>query len=237
MVSINVILFANLKELAGVKKFNLTIPDQTTISELKQIISEKYPGISQVLNASIVAVNHEYSQEAYTLKNEDEIAIFPPVSGGMVDDISKDIYLITENQLDINDLLSSITQSSTGAICLFTGVVRGLTQRGRVHETSYLEYEAYTPMAESKMRQVANEIRNKWPSIETIAIIQRIGTLLPGTPTILIACSAGHRDTGIFEAARYGIDRLKEIVPIWKKEVNSQGESWVEGDYYPKPGE
>jgi len=88
-------------------------------------------------------------------------------------------------------------------------------------------------MAETKMKQVAEEIRRRWPSIEGIAIVQRIGRLYPKTPTVLIACTAAHRDTGVFEAARYGIDRLKEIVPIWKKEVGPNGEFWVEGDYIP----
>ena len=116
-------------------------------------------------------------------------------------------------------------------------MVRGVTTRDNPHETVYLEYEAYKPMAEAKMKQVADEIRAKWPTVEGIAIVQRIGRLYPRTPTVLIACSSPHRDTGVFEAARYGIDRLKEIVPVWKKEVGPQGEEWVEGDYIPKAGE
>jgi molybdopterin synthase catalytic subunit len=90
-------------------------------------------------------------------------------------------------------------------------------------------------MAETKMSQVSNEIRERWPTIEGIAIVQRIGRLDPGTPTVLIACTAAHRDSGVFEAARYGIDRLKEIVPVWKKEVGLLGQTWVEGSYKPKP--
>ena len=147
------------------------------------------------------------------------------------------IYSITESEIDLNDLLSQITLTSTGAAAIFTGMVRGVTSRDDPHETVYLEYEAYVPMAESKMKQVADEIRQKWPTVEGIAIIQRIGKLYPKTPTVLIACTAAHRDTGVFEAARYGIDRLKEIVPVWKKEVGPNGEEWVEGDYIPKPGE
>jgi molybdopterin synthase catalytic subunit len=90
-------------------------------------------------------------------------------------------------------------------------------------------------MAKAKMLQVANEIKIRWPAIEGIAIVQRIGKLTPNTPTVVIACSASHRDTGVFEGARYGIDRLKEIVPIWKKEVSPNGETWIEGDYIPRP--
>jgi len=147
------------------------------------------------------------------------------------------IYSITEEEIDLNDLLAQITLTSTGAAAIFTGMVRGETTRGSTHSTDYLEYEAYIPMAEAKMRQVAEEIRAKWPVVEGIAIVQRIGKLYPKTPTVLIACTAAHRDTGVFEAARYGIDRLKEIVPIWKKEVSSDGQFWTEGDYIPKPGE
>ncbi len=133
--------------------------------------------------------------------------------------------------------MASITTETTGAVCTFTGVVRGLTRRAEPHETSYLEYEAYEAMAEEKLKQVSDEIRQKWTEVEGIAIVQRLGHLEPGTPTVLIACSAGHRDTGVFEAARYGIDRLKQIVPIWKKEVGPDGESWIEGDYRPQPAD
>jgi MoaE-MoaD fusion protein len=147
------------------------------------------------------------------------------------------IYSITESEIDLNDLLAKITLPSTGAAAIFTGMVRGVTSRDDPHETVYLEYESYIPMAEAKMKQVAEEIREKWSSIEGIAIVQRIGKLYPKTPTVLIACTAAHRDTGVFEAARYGIDRLKEIVPVWKKEVSPSGEEWIEGDYIPKAGE
>lgn len=147
------------------------------------------------------------------------------------------LVAVTEDEIDLNKLLAQITNPGTGAAAIFTGMVRGVTSREPVHETAYLDYEAYAPMAESKMRQVAVEIRERWPSVEAVAIVQRVGRLYPQTPTVLIACTAAHRDTGVFEAARYGIDRLKEIVPIWKKEVGPDGESWVEGDYVPRPGE
>lgn len=147
------------------------------------------------------------------------------------------IFTITESEIDLNDLLAQITLTSTGAAAIFAGMVRGETKRDDPHETIYLEYEAYVPMAEAKMEQVADEIRRKWPTVEGVAIVQRVGKLYPKTPTVLIACTAPHRDTGVFEAARYGIDRLKEIVPVWKREVSPDGEEWVEGDYIPKPGE
>jgi molybdopterin synthase catalytic subunit len=147
------------------------------------------------------------------------------------------LYSITEHGIDINELLAQITLNSTGAAAIFTGMVRGITSRDDPHETTYLEYESYIPMAEAKMKQVADEIRERWEIVEGIAIVQRIGKLYPGTPTVLIACTSAHRDTGVFDAARYGIDRLKEIVPVWKKEINSKAEKWVSGNYIPEAGE
>lgn len=143
------------------------------------------------------------------------------------------VCFITEDEINLNDLLAQITLVSTGASAIFTGMVRGVTARDDPHQTAYLEYESYIPMAETKMKQVADEIRARWDLVEGIAIIQRIGRLYPGTPTVLIACTSAHRDAGVFDAARYGIDRLKEIVPVWKKEVASNGERWVEGNYIP----
>jgi molybdopterin synthase catalytic subunit len=147
------------------------------------------------------------------------------------------VVAITEDEIDLNALVARVTLDSTGAAAVFTGLVRGITSRENPHETVYLDYESYKPMAEAKMNQVADEIRGRWPDVEGIAIVQRVGRLYPRTPTVLIACTAAHRDTGVFEAARYGIDRLKEIVPVWKKEVSPTGEAWVEGDYFPKAGE
>jgi molybdopterin synthase catalytic subunit len=144
---------------------------------------------------------------------------------------------ITEAEIDLNDLLARITLPTTGAAAIFTGMVRGVTRREPAHETAYLEYEAYKPMAEAKMQQVADEIRQRWPVVEGIAMVQRVGKLPTMTPTVLIACTAAHRDDGVFDAARYGIDRLKEIVPVWKKETGPGGEWWVEGEYIPRPGE
>jgi molybdopterin synthase catalytic subunit len=146
------------------------------------------------------------------------------------------IYSITEDEIDINELLAQITLTSTGAAAIFTGMVRDVTTRKDPYETEYLEYESYMPMAEAKMKQVADEIRAQWESIEGIAIVHRIGKLYPCMPTVLIACTAAHRDTGVFDAPRYGIDHLKEIVPIWKKEIGPAGKEWVEGSYIPRAG-
>jgi MoaE-MoaD fusion protein len=230
-MNVTILFFATFKERAGTRRAELELPDGSTVSDLKQRLAENYPGLSGMTNSMLVSVNKEFAFDLDPLSAGAEIAIFPPVSGGQVD--FPTIFSVTEAELDLDDLLARITLPSTGAACIFTGMVRGVTTRYDPHQTVYLEYEAYVPMAEAKMRQVAEEIRQRWPVVEGIAIVQRIGKLYPMTPTVLIACTAAHRDTGVFDAARYGIDRLKEIVPVWKKEVGPNGEEWVEGDYTP----
>lgn len=145
-----------------------------------------------------------------------------------------EICQLASEPLDLDALIASITTVDTGAVCVFSGMVRGNTQReGEIAQTEHLEYEAYAPMALAKMRQVAAEIRERWPLVQGIAIVQRVGRLEVGQNTILIACASAHRNGGCFEGARYGIDRLKEIVPVWKKEIRPDGSSWVEGHYQP----
>lgn len=152
----------------------------------------------------------------------------------MSDDLTK--ISLTDAEINFNRVVEEITLPTTGAAVVFTGMVRAETTRIN-RQTDYLEYEAYEAMALDKLQQIADEIRQKWASVIGINIVHRVGKLFPGTPTIIIACTAAHRDTGVFEAARYGIDRLKEIVPIWKKEVGPGGEEWIEGDYHPDAGE
>jgi MoaE-MoaD fusion protein len=232
MNTVTVLFFASLKELTGVKEIKVELPDEARVEDLKATLVEKYPGLGPAMGSALVSVNREFAFNEESLPPAAEVALFPPVSGGS-DHPTR--FSITEAALDLNALLAEITLPSTGAACIFTGMVRAETTRGDPHQTAYLEYEAYQPMAEAKMEQVAIEIRARWPTVEGISIVQRVGRLDPGEPTVVIACTAAHRDTGVFEAARFGIDRLKEIVPVWKKEVGPGGEAWVEGDYHPTP--
>lgn len=229
-----VLMFASLKERAGFSRKELELPAESRVRDLKQLLSQSLPNLAGTMENVIVAVNQQFAFDEDLIPDQAEVALFPPVSGGAE---FPTIVRVTTDVLDLDDLLARITLPTTGAACFFTGMVRAKTERGAPHETVRLEYEAYVPMAEAKMRQVAEEIRQRWPSVEGIAIVQRIGLLDAGTPTVLIACTAAHRDTGVFEAARYGIDRLKEIVPIWKKEIGPHGEVWVEGEYHPKRGD
>ena len=231
-MEVTVLYFATLRDHTGLREERLSLREGSTTADLKSLLRTRHDKLEQALESAIVAVNREFAFPEDELHDGDEVALFPPVSGGGSEP-EPTIFHLTEEPLNFNKVLDEILLPTSGAACVFTGVVRARTKREEQRETVSLEYEAYQPMAEGKMAQVADEIRTRWPMVEGIAIVQRIGQLSSGTPTVLIACTAAHRDTGVFEAARYGIDRLKEIVPIWKKEIGSGGEIWVEGTYHP----
>ncbi|MBC6935755.1 MAG: molybdopterin converting factor subunit 1 [Chloroflexi bacterium] len=231
---VEVLLFATLKDAAGQNRLSVTLPDGATVGDVKRAVTALYPVIEAHIEAAIAAVNQEYAFASDAVHDGDEVAFFPPVSGG--EGGYPEILRLADEPFSADELIAAITIPATGAVCVFSGMVRGETARaGEQVQTEHLEYEAYEPMALTKMRQVAAEIRERWPLVQGIAIVQRVGRLEVGQNTILIACSSGHRDQGCFEAARYGIDRLKEIVPVWKKEVRPDGAAWVEGAYHPTP--
>lgn len=232
-MNLTILLFATLKDRAGANRLPLSLPGaQATLSDVRDALAAARPALAENLKAAVAAVNQEFAFPTDPVHDGDEIAFFPPVSGGGWPEICR----LTADVIDLNELTRAITLPATGAVCLFSGAVRGETSAdGSLIETAALEYEAYEPMAVAKMRQVIDEIRARWPLVQGIAVVQRIGRLAVGEPTVLIACASGHRDQGCFEAARYGIDRLKEIVPVWKKEIGSDGSSWVEGSYQPTP--
>ena len=235
-MEITVLFFATLRDHIGSRRLVLEISDaDDTVARLRRELMRRYPAAADHLKIALAAVNEEFAFDRDAIRPGDEVAFFPPVSGGSG---KPQILLLLETPIDHDAVIAKITTPKTGALCLFSGMVRGQTeQASHIPHTEYLEYEAYQPMALAKMQQVAQEIRARWDKVEGIAIIQRIGRLAVGQNTVLIACSAPHRGDGCFEAARYGIDRLKEIVPIWKKEIGTDGAAWVEGSYQPQPGD
>jgi molybdopterin converting factor subunit 1 len=238
-MNITILLFATLKDRAGTARLTLALPaERASLADLRAALAHAYPALAPSLPTAVAAVNQEFAFDSTPVQEGDEVAFFPPVSGGG-DGGWPEICRLAHETIDLNALTREITTPATGAVCLFSGAVRGETRGGEgglVH-TAHLEYEAYEAMALAKMRQVIAEIRDRWPLVQGVAVVQRVGRLEVGEQTVLIACAAAHRDQGCFEAARYGIDRLKEIVPVWKQEVGVDGARWVEGHYTPTPGD
>jgi threonine synthase/molybdopterin converting factor subunit 1 len=233
---ITVRLFATLRDRAGREQITLDLPEPADVTALLTRLAADFPALEPSLSTVLIAINHEYAFPEDVLTPGDEVALFPPVSGGDGSTPWPEYFAVTQDPLDIDRIVAHITRPETGATYVFVGAVRGLTrQESHIRNTDHLVYEAYEPMAEQKLHQIAAEIRERYPGIQGIAIVQRIGKLEVGDTTVLVACSAGHRNDGCLEAAHYGIDRLKEIVPVWKKEVSPDGSMWVEGHYHPTP--
>jgi len=220
-MDVQILLFATLRDRAGTSRLTLTVDDPATVADVRKALIARYPVMDVNVEHAIASLNHDFATDTDVVKPGDEVAFFPPVSGGSGAEPSADkpeIFALPDTSIDHDEVIAAITTPATGAVALFSGMVRGETHKdGHLPTTTYLEYEAYEPMALAKMRQVAQEIRQQWPLVQGIAIMQRVGKLAVGQNTVLIACSAAHRDQGCFEAARYGIDRLKEIVPVWKR--------------------
>ena len=215
-MKIHIKLFASVREIIGQKELILEVPDGMTASALPQQLAAQYPRLRTLVSFLKVAVNQEYADGARVLAEGDEVALLPPVSGGV------ELFEITEAPLSLDAMVAAIRQDACGAIASFLGIVRGVA-RGR--KVDHLEYDAYPEMAIAKMRQIGDEIRTRWP-VDRIAIAHRVGRLGVGEASVAIAVASPHRHEAL-QACAYAIERLKEIVPIWKKEVWSDGAEWI----------
>lgn len=229
-IRIRVRAFALARQALGTGELEVSLPAGSTVADLLDNLVANYPPIHPLMGRLVVTVNRSFAARDVLLASGDEVAVFPPVSGGCEETYAA----ITPDPIDSSTLAAMVNEPGAGAVVLFVGVVRA-TNLGRPVE--YLEYEAYPEMAEAKLRQVIDEARQGWPKIRKAAVVHRVGHLEVGEPAVIVAIGAPHRGDGAFEAARYAIDRIKEIVPIWKKEGWGQGETWLEGDYQPSPGE
>lgn len=230
-VELKVVFFASARDIIGERFIFVKLPFPASVQNLIDYLCDMYPEFRGKHKSFIYAVNQQFVDAGKLLNSSDEVGVFPPVSGGAG---LPDICLITSEEIDLNQLSRQIQAVHTGAAIIFTGFVRGESPGTDIPKTDRLDYEAYQPMAEKMMQQICNEIRERWKQVYGIFLVQRIGNLEPGEITTAIGVSTGHRNDGGFEAARYGIDRLKEIVPVWKKEITQEGEYWVEGHFRPE---
>ena len=221
-----ILLFAGLVNRLGSSKIELELDSSAlTAGELKQELIKQYPVHKNIIDASFVAANGKYCSNETTISREMEIALLPPVSGGdghiQSDENSSFLYTITEQPLHSDEIAKKVICKEHGATLLFVGTTREFTEGKR---TTYLHYEAYEPMAIMTMKQIGDEIHNKFNGAKC-AISHRIGKVDLAETSVIIAVSAPHRDT-CYEASRYAIERLKQIVPIWKKEIWEDGSEW-----------
>lgn len=210
--------FAILAEKTQTRTVEMDVPPETTIAQLREIVVREYPNLKAVISQCAASVNKTYAQNEVTLKEGDEVAFIPPVSGGS----DVDFFEVTEEPLSVEVVTNKVINNRAGAVVTFSGIVREFTKGKR---TVHLEYEAYKEMAEATLAQIGDEVKERWPEAR-IAISHRVGKLDISDISVVIAVATPHRPES-FEAGRFAIERLKEIVPVWKKEVYEDGEHWV----------
>ena len=183
------------------------------------------------VRTAAVAVNHEYAGPEYILSDGDEVAILPPVSGGAppVSVNEDDLVQIVREPIQTATILNAVKSGGDGAVCVFDGIVRDNT-RGRA--TLHLDYEAYEEMALKQMRALREQTKALF-GVSEVAIVHRLGRLVVGETSVLIAVASEHR-AAAFDACRYVIDTLKKTVPIWKREQFADGAVWVDGEPFPE---
>ena len=176
------------------------------------------------MRTAAVAVNQEYAGPDHILNDGDEVAILPPVSGG-----AQELVQIVKEPIQTETILNAVKSGGAGAVCVFDGIVRDNT-RGRA--TLHLDYEAYEEMALKQMHALREEAISRF-GVREVAIVHRLGRLLVGETSVLIAVASAHRGAA-FDACRYVIDTLKKTVPIWKREQFADGAVWADGEPFPE---
>src|SRR5665213_1848892 len=224
---IRVLFFGLLKDICGRAEENLELPPGASAGSVFDHYSSAFPRLADMASSIVIARNHEFAPRAELLAEGDEVALLPPVSGGSFSQEIRDpqghFFGLTRAALDPRAVESQLLQGCDGAIVTFQGVVRNNT-RGRA--TLRLEYECYEPMAIRKMAEIGREIAGQF-AISRIALVHRLGTLGIGEASVAVIATAPHRRPA-FDAALEGINRLKQLVPVWKKEYFADGEVWVE---------
>jgi MoaE-MoaD fusion protein len=219
-------LFATLRERARAAELSREFPEGTTVGEIWNRLLAEFPALGGHHDGVAFAVNQEYVREDYRPGNDDEIAFIPPVSGGVEPSASSETWIgpvaIGREPIEVEALEHAVADPAAGATVTFAGTTRNGNAGRRV---LHLEYEAYEPMALNEMRKLMREAGERF-KIVRIAIQHRIGFVAIGENSVAIAVSAAHRAEA-FEACRFAIDRLKEVVPVWKKEYFEGGEVWI----------
>lgn len=230
-MQVRVLFFGQLKDILQRDSQMLDMADGATVADLvgrcREVASlhrQAIPPGGDIWKSLAVAVNHEYAGLTDSLKDGDEIALLPPVSGGVDHPVR-----LTRDVIATDAIVAAMKQGEDGALVVFDGIVRNNT-RGR--RTLYLDYEAYEAMALTAMQRLAAEAKQQF-AVREVALVHRLGKLEIGETSVLIVVASAHRGAA-FDACRWIIDTLKKIVPIWKKEHFEDGAVWADGEPFPE---
>jgi len=204
---------------------------EASAGELRRRYEARFPRLREMGASLLMAVNQEFRPASWPLKDGDEVAFLPPVSGGHAGSGGRngsrpaDFFILTREPIPTARLADELKAAVDGAVVVFEGIVRDHSGGRR---TLYLEYEAYEPMALAKMKEIGREAASKF-KIDRMGMIHRLGRIQIGETSVAIVVTSEHRRPA-FEACHYAIDRLKQVVPIWKREYFEDGSVWAEGE-------
>ncbi len=218
-MKVTVLFFAGARERAGTGRVSVDVDSNSNISDAVAAACTQTPGDAVLPSNLMFARNGDYATGSTMVGDGDEIAVIPPVSGGS--DGAGHVW-ITPDPIVVESVIGKVGSDRDGAIVVFHGITRDHNEGRRV---LHLEYESYSPMAEATMQQIITEMNDRW-EIGDVAVCHRTGRVDIGETSMVLAVSAAHRRPA-FEASLYFVDRLKEIVPIWKKEYFEGGEVWI----------
>lgn len=227
MITLSVLFFGGARDAVGQEEVELSINPGSTAAQVFEQLVRAHPELQRFGKSLLLAVNQEYADPKREVRDGDELAIFPPVSGGSAGILpaSHDFFELTTQPIDVGAVARRVVLPECGATVTLDGYAREWTKGRR---TLHLVYEAYEAMALPEMRKLGEQAHQKF-DIAHIGIVHRTGRLEIGETSVVIAVSAPHRRAA-FEACEWAIRELKRTVPIWKKEVFEDGEVWVEGD-------
>ena len=228
-MQIKVLFFGQLRDVCGRSEDNLDLPSGSRAKSVFDHYAAQFPKLQAMARSIVLARNHEFSGPEVELADNDEIALLPPVSGGSNSEIADPeghFFGLTRNVIDPRKMEERLLQGIDGAVVTFQGVVRNNT-RGR--RTLRLDYDCYEPMALRQMAVIGREVAAKF-EVSRVAMVHRLGMMEVGEASVVVVVTSPHRRAA-FDAALEGINRLKKLVPVWKKEFFEDGEIWVEGDW------
>ena len=244
-IAVRVLFFGAARDAVGQGEIDFVLQGTPTVANAFAAVLKNFPDLGRFGRSLLFAVNQEYAAADREVHNGDELAVFPPVSGGSAgtagvppastlnttETEKYDFFELTTNPIDVGAVARRVVLPECGATVTLDGYAREWT-RGR--RTLHLIYEAYAPMAERELERLGGEAHKRF-EIAHIGIVHRTGKLEIGETSVVIAVSAPHRRAA-FEACEWAIKELKRTVPIWKKEIFADGEVWVEGEGSPIPG-
>jgi molybdopterin synthase catalytic subunit len=230
-VSIRVLFFGVLRDIVGLKEDRLEVPEGSHLATVFEAYARRFPRLEGMAGSIVLARNQQFAAPHELVAEGDEVAFLPPVSGGSGflcerTDERGNFFALTRDPIDPLALRTRLLAPSDGAAVIFEGVTRDNT-KGR--STRYLEYECYEPLALASMAKIGAEIVAS-TGIGKIGMIHRLGRLEISEASVVVVACSPHRKAA-FDAALAGIDRLKKLVPVWKKEFFADGEVWVEGEW------